>query len=391
MTEGASNQRTGHPADRGGRPAGGRRPSRSAPARPSDRPRQVRARERRRVVDGRGGAPRPARAAEPASVRTTSGGNASPLSGQQACSPDIPGEPAIAASTGQRPLPARSPPTSTATARDDLLWYGPGGAGDYRWAGHSRPALPSRSMSVSGDYIPVAGDFDGDGCGDVLWYGAGHAPRLRVGGGARSRRSVAVAVERPRLRASERRLRRRRPRRRALVPARRPAPTPSGTGAPPTAPSTREPVTVNGTYEPVVGDLDGDSADDIFWYARGSGGESRVARPGRRPHVQPRGGQERRRGRTGPSPSTATGTAPTRSRGTRQGVRPTHRWSGTAVRRSRSRARPSTATTCPSAGDFDGDGRDDIAWYGPGGRPESMWWGDADGGVTADACGTPPS
>ena len=35
-------------------------------------------------------------------------------------------------------------------------------------------------MSVSGDYIPVTGDFDGDGCGDVLWYGAGHAARLRV-------------------------------------------------------------------------------------------------------------------------------------------------------------------------------------------------------------------
>ena len=39
----------------------------------------------------------------------------------------------------------------------------------------------------------------------------------------------------------------------------------------------------------------------------------------------------------------------------------------------------------PVAGDFDGDGRDDIAWYGPGGTPESMWWGRAGGGVTPGA------
>jgi hypothetical protein len=27
------------------------------------------------------------------------------------------------------------------------------------------------------------------------------------------------------------------------------------------------------------------------------------------------------------------------------------------------------------SGDFDGDGKGDIAWYGPGGKAESMWWG----------------
>jgi hypothetical protein len=32
-------------------------------------------------------------------------------------------------------------------------------------------------------------------------------------------------------------------------------------------------------------------------------------------------------------------------------------------------------------GDLDGDGRDDIAWYGPGGRADSVWWGRADDGV----------
>jgi FG-GAP repeat len=35
----------------------------------------------------------------------------------------------------------------------------------------------------------------------------------------------------------------------------------------------------------------------------------------------------------------------------------------------------------PVTGDFDGDGRDDIAWYGPGGLSDSMWWGGPSGFV----------
>jgi hypothetical protein len=46
----------------------------------------------------------------------------------------------------------------------------------------------------------------------------------------------------------------------------------------------------------------------------------------------------------------------------------------------------------PAAGDFDGDSRDDIAWYGPWDRPDAMWTGTATGGrfgnVALDQRGT---
>jgi len=85
---------------------------------------------------------------------------------------------------------------------------------------------------------------------------------------------------------------------------------------------------VNNAYRVVSGDLDGDGADEILWYA--------------------------------PGPALD------------------HRWDGlpTAI----------SSTTydirrdyLPFSADYDGDGRDDIAWYGPGGLADAMWWGRTDG------------
>ena len=372
-----------HPADRGGRPPGGRGPhgrSRLRPVRSTAPGACSRAAASRGRASPRGSV---SRAAAPASVRTTSGGNASPLSGQQACSPDIPGEPVSSDVRRSTAATAPSPPTSTATARDDLLWYGPGGAGDTRWAGHADRRFRPRSMSIAGDYIPIAGRLRRRRLRRRALVRARHAPDSVWSGGSGAVAWPGHAVNGLGLRASGGRLRRRRARRRALVPARlgrrlrlvrarrrRRLRRGRRVGHRRLRPGRRRPRrrrrrrrllvrprrrrrercwrgqvgvrvvrapwragSVAGAYRPVAGDGDGDGADEITWYAPGVARRLAVV--------------------------------------------------GTAGRRPRSPPRRSTATTCRVAGDFDGDGRDDIAWYGPGGRPDWMWWGRADGGVTA--------
>src|SRR3546814_10631533 len=97
--------------------------------------------------------------------------------------------------------------------------YGPGAERDLLWRGGPDRRFRDAPLSVSGHYVPVTGDFDGDGCGDVLWYGPGTAPdSIWYGGPTVS--SVPVVVD--------------------------------GEG-----------------FHPVVGDLDGDSADDVLWHAPG--------------------------------------------------------------------------------------------------------------------------
>ena len=53
-----------------------------------------------------------------------------------------------------------------------MLWYAPGTAPELRWDG-----LPASryqvALRVDGDYLPMSGDFDGDGKGDIAWYGPG--------------------------------------------------------------------------------------------------------------------------------------------------------------------------------------------------------------------------
>jgi uncharacterized protein YkwD len=137
--------------------------------------------------------------------------------------------PAITGTTGLGPPP---PPPGVPTAlhgdfngdgRDDLLTYGPGSTTDELWFGNADGTLTKRSVSVNGQYRPVAGDFDGDGKAEILWYAPGGTQDYlwRWNGSGW---------------------------------------TSSGT-------------TINGTYKPLVGDFDGDTIDDILWYAPGSAGD----------------------------------------------------------------------------------------------------------------------
>ncbi len=114
-------------------------------------------------------------------------------------------------------------------SRVDVISHGPGPLPDR--IGYGTPlwdleidAVPD--VSVAGSYLPLAGQFDGEQTGpdDILWYAAGpDADGLWTG---RPDRSFGKAA-----------------------------------------------LTISGTYEPIVGDFDGDGWDDVFWYAAGPAGD----------------------------------------------------------------------------------------------------------------------
>jgi hypothetical protein len=60
-----------------------------------------------------------------------------------------------------------------------VLLYAAGSAADYLWTDLSTTGAFTRTqqqVTVNGSYIPVTGDFDRDGCSDILWYAPGSAP-----------------------------------------------------------------------------------------------------------------------------------------------------------------------------------------------------------------------
>ena len=375
MTEGASNQRTGiRLTEEISRRVASALTVGPGDARPFDRARcvQTSSGESWTGVAGRLGLPS-SRAGE---VRTVAGGNASPLSGQLACSPDIPPEPTSPSSSVQGRFRA-SATDLDCDGKDDVLWYGPGAKADARWAGHADRAFRGRSMSVGGDYVPVTGDFDGDGCGDVLWYGAGARPDHlwsgRAGGAVSRAMSIPTSGYVPRSGDFDRDGH-------DDILWYRP-----GAGADVVwfggsrghfSPRT---VDVLGAYEPVVADLDGDGADDVFWYGRGGAPEAYWrGRPGVRSFLKvasaPVGGHYR------PIAADGDGDGADEITWYAPGAARDVRWSGPpgsiAVREV-----TVSGDYLPLAGDFDGDGRDDIVWYGPAGRTDWMWWGRADGSV----------
>ncbi len=311
-------------------------------------------------------------------IRTAAGGNPSPLSGQQACSPVIPAE--VRSSTSSVNGHFRPVVTDLdCDARDDILWYAPGTTADFRWSGQADRGFGGHPMTVNGDYSPVGGDFDGDGCGDVLWYGAGSRPDVVWYGGP----TVTVRV------VSVTGL--------GYAPVSgdfdddgrddvlwyRPG---SGTdyvwyGRATKGTFAGVPVTVNLAYDPVGADLDGDGADDVYWYARGSAPEA-VWRglPGQQRFGPAVPGSVN--GAYRPVSADLDGDDRDEVVWYAPGDGADFEWEGL----------PSSLTSTPVvingdylplSGDFDGDGFDDIAWYGPGGATDWVWWGRADGSVAS--------
>lgn len=154
--------------------------------------------------------------------------------------------------------------------------------------------------AVPGDqylYIPLLGDFDGDHRGDIFWYGPGALPdRLNLLDGSLwdDLESGATYINK----------------------------------------------TVNGHYKPFVGDFDGDSHSDIFWYQPGTGGDSI--------------------------------------------------WLFDAQGGHTSVARTVNGDYSPIPGDFNYDGCDDVVWFEAHTNVVRVWRSNCDGGFTEQAYHSAP-
>lgn len=155
------------------------------------------------------------------------------------------------------------------TTADDIVWYAPGAAQDYLWTSIGGD-FTSTPISVSGTYVPAVLD-DQVGKDDILWAapngGAGHVWSFEGGGAYLSKPITSPTGSRP------------------LVGRFGPGScadvfwyTP-GPGADSlwwmdcAGQASTTPQTVNGTYQPVVADLDatdGAGWSEILWYRTGA-------------------------------------------------------------------------------------------------------------------------
>jgi hypothetical protein len=215
--------------------------------------------------------------------------------------------------------------------RGDIIWYTPDSSTDPIWIGTGPGTFASYSTQVTKSYETSVLDADGDGDDDLLWYekstGTTYLWRY-AGNGTFSSQLVGNQV----------------PNRQAL-PLQIDADAPKeifwyGPGSIPDTvwswdgtkyvSSAR---TVSGsTYQPFVGDFDGNDRDDIVWYAPGTAAD--------------------------------------------------WIWFHGVTGNMTAKSITINSTFITGVGRLDGDMRDDIFWYGSGSAPDSVWFGGS-GGVFA--------
>jgi hypothetical protein len=171
-----------------------------------------------------------------------------------------------------------------------------GSGTDYVWTFDSTAKATGWSTNAGGTYTPVSGDFKGDSRDEIYWYATGGTDYLASFGAGMAMSNTALGQ--------------------------------------------------SGRYLPVSGDFNGDGDTDVYWYAPGN-----RALEGH-PQVQP------------------------------EDVF----WiSDGSTMNAQVVVRAQDGFGYPVAGDFTGDGTDDIFWVTPGGTTESLWELDADAsGVTVN-------
>ncbi len=208
----------------------------------------------------------------------------------------------------------------------DVFWYGPGTAYDTIWYGKSGTGFRSESVEVKGTYEPLVGDFDGNGASDILWYGPGTAKDAMWLGKHNGFNGRSL--------------------------------------------------TVNGSYTPVTGDFNRDGFDDVFWYGPGAAydtiweGSTTGVFSSRASSVN--GAYEPF---TGDFDGDGSGDIFWYGPGTAYDTI----WLGGSSGFT-TRATNVSGDYVPATGDFDGDGLDDVIWYGPGSADDSLWYATGGGG-----------
>lgn len=204
----------------------------------------------------------------------------------------------------------------------DIVWYALEDADSHVWFG-SPWGFVDKPFRVSPSYRPMAGDFDGDGLSDIFWYGPDSLLDPVWYGetnGVFSANIFEVSGDFEPLVGDY-----------------------DGNGmddllwydggvdsdylwwAGPSRTFEASSITVNGSYQPFVGDFDGDRQSDVFWYG------------------------------------------PERSRDVL--------WFGDTSRRFSSQSAQINGVYTPVVGDFLGRGIDDILWYGVGDKRDVLYIG----------------
>ncbi|MGQ0433543.1 MAG: FG-GAP-like repeat-containing protein [Microthrixaceae bacterium] len=163
----------------------------------------------------------------------------------------------------------------------DVVWYSASGD-DKVWWGAADGGFQAGTIGVGGQFTPVVGDFDGDGRDDIYWFSPGGGDSIYYG-------------------------------------------TASGFRA--TYPN------ANGDFDALPGDFNGDGRDDIYWFSPGGGDALYLGGP--------------------------------------TGFSATYPNANGAFQ--------------PHVGDFDGNDRDDILWYSPGPAGDALWQSMPGGGFSSSA------
>ncbi|QXC60366.1 hypothetical protein KSP35_18840 [Aquihabitans sp. G128] len=214
-------------------------------------------------------------------------------------------------------------------AKDDVLFLGPGSAPDYLWhftdqvgtSGYDGPGTyASKSLKVNGAYQLVVGDFSGDLLDDVVLYQPGTAADYKWVSNA------AGAFAQTNL-------------------------------------------TVNGTYQPVT--VRHEQYDGIYWWASGSPNEAYWTSNGTSFTARTVGQYP---GLTGTASEFGGYGVLVQSDAERDGYVYADETSADSYYLANESHDFGVATQF-ATGDFDRDGNFDVLWYGPGSRPDQVWYG----------------